>query len=296
MRRLTQLAKRKILEGSDLVFDQTGIDISQLACDPVKTFTGKSVVTATQLKAICDISKPMAGGVTEASIAQEKITLAKNQMEGLPDSILETSSEKPVLIDQEENIYFDMSRTTTQVTAAAAAEAAAETIVADIISDSEAAAKEKAPHPLLQMHSDVGGRNATGSIYFKSYKNQLTFIDENYIKLPAAREDWDDLPGPKWDNVMFALGMSSVDDVYANPDLCLQKVKNKIQKESPGGRSIVHSTPVVTVGGRHQSFKGSNLSKVTHGRGWVDQTYTGGRGKTAFVDKARIYQLSPAAS
>ena len=146
----------------------------------------------------------------------------------MPDSILETSSEKPGLIDQEENIYLVMSNTTTKVTAAAAAEAAAETIVSDTISDSEGAiAKENAPtHELLQMHSDVVGRNTTGSIYFKSYKNQLIFIDENYIKLPAAREDWDDLPGLQWDNVMFALGLSAEDDVYDNPDLCVPKEVN----------------------------------------------------------------------
>ena len=88
MKRLIKAVKREITDSAELVFDQTGVDITQLAREPVKTIKGKSVVTPVQLKAICDISKPMAGSGVEASLAEERVTLANHEIDGLPDSIL----------------------------------------------------------------------------------------------------------------------------------------------------------------------------------------------------------------
>ena len=288
MKRLRKLAKKTIQESTELIFDQTGLDFTSLATEPVKTLAGKSVVTDTQLKAICASSRPMNG-------SKDRLALTKDQMAGLPDSLLDTGADKTVTnSSQEENIYLEMSKTQTKSTIEAAA---AETIVS--VADGEVKdvekAEEKTPsHPALQMHEDVGGRNAAGAIYFRTYANQLAWVDAKYIKLPATVDEWDNLSGEKWDCVMFALGMKSEEEIYENPDLCIQE-EEKDQNVSPSSPSIVHSTPVGS-GARCKSFKGTNLSKVVHNRGVVDQTYTESRGKTAFLDKAKVHQLSPAPS
>ena len=102
MKRLKKLAKRKIYESCKLIFDQTGLDVSQVANDPVKTFTGKSIITDIQLRAICKNSKPMSlNSLTEGSgepiTTEERFALANRQMASLPDSLLNSEADKTLL-------------------------------------------------------------------------------------------------------------------------------------------------------------------------------------------------------
>ena len=223
---LKNRAKKRVREEADLIFDQWGVDISQVAIEPVRTIKGERVITDTQLKFITDASQPikqtqtpLQGVDDELHSYSEKIAEATRLMENIPTSLLvesESGAEETVQIDKE-GIYFEMSFTKT-------AAADAETVVEDNLTAGTTA--KETLHPLLEMREDVVGRKGN-SIQFGKYENRLQFVHQKIIYIPAPWDQWQALSQEKWEDALFALGVTEQEEVYNNRDLCLLEKKNR---------------------------------------------------------------------